>query len=154
MRTHHPVWRGLILLGLALAIGGWPSRAAQPKKFDKLSEEDRQAFSKRFEKEIWPLMSRNGKNGCVGCHTTGKIVSSLHYKSNEPDQVFRKLLKEGYFLPDDVGGILYLVSSKDKKERMPKNQEPWTAAEIETFRQFVLDLEKKQMKPKAEPDDL
>jgi len=154
MRTTIRVcFRGLVLLALTLAAGGWPPQAAQPTKFDKLSEEDRQAFSKRFEKEIWPLMTRNGKDGCVGCHTSGKIVSSLHYKSNDPDKAFRMLLKEGYLLPDDVGGVLHMVSSKDKKERMPKNQPPWSAAEIETLRTFVTDLDKKQMKPKANPDD-
>jgi len=55
------------------------SSAAPPQEnFDRLSDEDRKVFSQRFEKEIWPLFTRGGKDGCVGCHNA-KIVSSLKF---------------------------------------------------------------------------
>jgi hypothetical protein len=140
--------RGMLLATLALAVAawGWSTEAGQKSRFDKLTEEDRQAFSQRFEKEIWPLLSRNGKDGCVGCHSSGKIVSTLKYKDTNPDKVFRMLLKDGYLLPQDEGSVLYMVSSKNVKERMPKGQPPWTTGEIATLKKFVVDLDKKQQK--------
>lgn len=112
--------------------------------FDKLSESDRQAFSKRFEKEIWPLMTRHGKDGCVGCHDK-KNISTLHFQ-NDADKDFRKMLKDGFFLPNDQGSILFLVSTKTKSRMPPGNRPRWTAKEIETLRRFVVDLDKKQQR--------
>jgi hypothetical protein len=135
----------IVVLSLALVPCGGPSGAAQ-SRFDKLTEPDRQLFSKRFEKDIWPLMMRGDKDGCVGCHSSGKIVSSLRFKGNDADKAFRMLLKDGYLLPDDLGGVLHLISTKNKKERMPKDLPAWPAGDVATMRQFILDLDKKQQK--------
>lgn len=145
--------RTLIVLALVLGCAAWSWHycAAQSNRFDKLTEDDRNAFAKRFEKEIWPLMNRNGKDGCVGCHAPVHI-SSMRFKDKEPDKAFRMLLKQGFFLTDDVGGILFKISHKDPKERMPPDgRTAWSAEEVATFKNFVEDLDKKQQKkPKAE----
>lgn len=121
---------------LVLAGGGF--------NFDKLSDADRQAFSARFEKEIWPLMVRRGKDGCVGCHS-GKIVADLRL-SGDAKKDFAKMLKDGFFLHDDAGSILARVSEKDKTRRMPKGKAPWTEQELQILRQFTLDMHTKETK--------
>jgi hypothetical protein len=133
------------MAALAIVPFGASSGAAQ-SRFDKVTEADRQTFAMRFEKEIWPLMMRGGKDGCVGCHSSGKIVSSLRFKGTDPDKSFRMLLKDGYLLPDDLGGVLHLISTKNMKERMPKNLPAWPAEDVETMRNFIIDLDKKQQK--------
>ena len=126
--------------GLAVALAGGGGN------FDKLSDADRKVFQERFTKEIWPLMQRNGKDGCAGCHGAGsKTVSSLKLKG-DPAKDFPMLLKEGFFIPDDSGSVLTRISSKDKERRMPHKREPWVKAEIDVLQKFVADLDKKQQK--------
>jgi hypothetical protein len=138
-----------ILAGLCLASGVLglvlTMRAAQGANFDKLSAEDRQALSQRFEKEIWPLMERGGKDGCVGCHS-GKIVSDLRL-TGKADKDFAMLVKAGFFLPDDAGSLLGRVTDPDPKRRMPPGKRPhWSDKEIAVLRDFTADLNKKQKK--------
>ena len=137
-------WVMVVLCG---GIFGWVSMRvpAGPPKFDKLSEEDRKVFAKRFEKEIWPLVTRNGKDGCLGCHAGGKIVSALRL-SGEVNKDFPMLLKEGFFLPEDDGSLLGRLSDKDKLSRMPRGKDPWADKELQILRTFVVDLHKKQKK--------
>ena len=61
---------GGFLPGL-LVLAQWSLSSAGPPNFDKLGGGDRKVFADRFEKEIWPLLSRNGKDGCLGCHGPG-----------------------------------------------------------------------------------
>lgn len=138
--------RGLVVLGLvgAVACGSRWVPASQVS-FDKLSDADRKAFQERFIKEVWPLMQRNGKDGCVGCHSTGKIVSALKLTGNA-EKDFQKLLRDGFFLYGDEGSLLARVTEKDVKRRMPLDQKPWTAAEIKVLHDFTKDLDSKQKK--------
>lgn len=130
---------GVFGYGLAVALAGGGGG------FDKLSDADRKVFQERFTKDVWPLLQRNGKDGCVGCHSPGtKTVSSLKFKG-DPSKDFAMLLKEGFFLPNDSGSLLTRITSTSKKERMPLNpRDPWSAAEIDVLRKFVADLDKKQ----------
>src|SRR5439155_2814267 len=114
--------------------------------FDFLKEEDRAVLEKRFVKEIYPLLLRGEKQGCVGCHS-GKIVSSLKMSGNA-EKDFRMLLKEGFFIPGDSGSMLTRIQSKDRKRRMPPpgKGDPWTEKETEVLHRFVVDLDKKQQK--------
>lgn len=129
----------LCLSGFCLSGGNSPPTS----RFDKLDETDRAAFSARFAKEVWPLLVRNGKDGCVGCHTQ-KHISGLRF-TGMPDADFRKILRDGFFLPNDPGSMLAMVSNRDEKQRMPPGNRPrWSAEEIQRLREFVNDLAKKQ----------
>lgn len=124
--------------GFALAGGGG--------NFDFLTEADRKVLEVRFVKEVWPLLQRHGKEGCVGCHN-GKIVSSLKMSGNA-EKDFRMMVKAGFFIPNDSGSLLTRIKSKDRKQKMPPpgKGEPWTDAEKDVLHKFVVDLEKKQQK--------
>jgi hypothetical protein len=118
--------------------------AGQGPSFDKLSDQDRKALSERFQREVWPLLQRGGKDGCVGCHRDGKIVSALHM-TGDADKDFRMLLREGFLLKDDAGSLLARVVETDLRRRMPPRKFPgWTAAETKTLRDFVEAVDKKQ----------
>ncbi len=114
--------------------------------FDKLTDADRKTFQDRFTKEIWPLLHRGGKDSCTGCHN-GKVVSALKF-AGSPDKDFPKLLKDGFFIPDDSGSLLTRITSKNKKQMMPPpgKASPWKQADIEILQKFVDDLDKKQQK--------
>ena len=131
----------VLLLLAAVLLLAVELRAGQVGKFDKLSEADRKAFSERFQKEIWPLLERGGKDGCAGCHATKK--GSLHL-SGDPAKDFVMLVGDGYMLRKDPGSMLERIVDKDKKRRMPPDERPgWTEAEVQVLRQFVDDLDKK-----------
>jgi len=143
MKTRSILATLLLIVGssLAAAFGGGVGA-----NFDFLKEDDRKVLQERFTKEIWPLLHRGEKNGCVGCHNS-KIVSALKMSGN-PEKDFRMLVKDGFFLPNDSGSVLTRIESKDRKKRMPPpgKGEPWTDAEKEVLQKFVADLEKKQQK--------
>ncbi|MSQ94815.1 MAG: hypothetical protein EXR98_09705 [Gemmataceae bacterium] len=126
-------------LGLALAGGGGGN-------FDFLTDADRKGMQERFVKEVWPLLQRQGKEGCVGCHN-GKIVSSLKMSGNAEND-FRMMVKAGFFIPNDSGSLLTRIKSKDRKQKMPPpgKGEPWTDAEKDVLHKFVADLDKKNQK--------
>ena len=128
--------------GLAVAFGGSGAGA----NFDFLKDEDRTVLQERFTKEIYPLMKRGDKNGCVGCHN-GKIVSALKM-SGDAQKDFRMLVKEGFFIPSDAGSLHTRIISKDRKKRMPPpgKGDPWTMEESELLRKFVADVDQKQQK--------
>src|SRR5438445_515372 len=86
MRTRSILFGMLFFFGTTLAA----NFAAGGANFDHLSDTDRKTLEQRFVKEIWPLLERGGKQGCVGCHN-GKIVSSLKM-AGKADQDFRMLL--------------------------------------------------------------
>lgn len=123
---------------LTLAGGG--------PNFDHLTDADRKVFQERFVKELWPLLERGGKNGCVGCHN-GKINSTLKYTSNA-EKDFRMLVKDGFFIPDDTGSMLSRIEAKNPKKKMPPpgKGDAWTKTEVELLDKFVADLDKKQQK--------
>jgi len=132
----------LALFALCGTVVAWEDTPTS--RFDRLTEEDRVEFSKRFEKEVWPLFLRNEGDGCVGCHTTRQNRGGLSF-TGKADPDFRTLLKKGFFLPKDPGGVLYVVNTKDTRRRMPPgNRDQWTAKEVELLKSFVTDLDKKQ----------
>jgi hypothetical protein len=132
----------LVFVGSSFAV----TLAGGGANFDFLTDADRKAMQDRFVKEIWPLMERGQKNGCVGCHN-GKIVSSLKM-SGYAEKDFRMLVKDGFFLPDDSGSVLTRIKSKDRKQRMPPpgKGDPWTQEETQVLHKFVMDLDSKQQK--------
>jgi hypothetical protein len=125
-------------MAVALAAGG--------PNFDFLTDADRKGMQERFTKDVWPLMLRGEKNGCVGCHN-GKINGTLKM-SGQVEKDFRMLVKDGFMIPGDSGSLLAHIKSKDRKKRMPPpgKGEPWTQAEMDVLHQFVVDLDKKQQK--------
>jgi hypothetical protein len=118
--------------------------AGQAPSFDKLSDQDRKALGERFKRDLWPLLERGGKDGCVGCHRDGKIVSALHM-TGDADRDFRVLLREGFLLKDDAGSLLARIEETDRRRRMPPGKVPsWAEAEKKTLRDFVEAIDKKQ----------
>ena len=100
----------------------------------------------RFEREVWPLLSRNGRDGCVGCHTS-RHRSTLRLKGSA-DEDFRKLWSDGFLIPDDPGGVLHLVSTRNPKTRMPPGKRPaWNDGEIALLRRFVTELNTSLARP-------
>src|SRR5262245_5137952 len=112
----------ILTMAAALALA---AHAAQPPSFDKLSDADRKVFAARFQKDIWPLLHRSGKDGCIGCHQT-KIVSALKF-SGDIEKDFRMLLRDGFFLKGDDGSLLSRIEAKEPKRKMPPGiRPPWT----------------------------
>ncbi|HEX3316028.1 MAG TPA: hypothetical protein VHR72_14115 [Gemmataceae bacterium] len=131
------------MVALVFSLGMMPV-LAQNGSFDRVPDADKPALRKRFETEVWPLLVRGGKDGCVGCHT-GK-GGDLRLRG-VPSRDFDFMLKEGFFLPDDAGSLLGRVADKSKKRRMPPSpRAAWTEAEIKVLRDFVVDLDKLQKK--------
>ena len=123
----------------AALAGGGPN-------FDYLKDGDRKAMQERFAKELWPLLERNGKEGCVGCHALAKTGGHMKMTGNI-DKDFRMLVKDGFFIPDDLGSLLGRMQEKDLKRRMPPDKRPgWSDKELELLKAFVADLDKKQKK--------
>ena len=85
-----------VLLTAAAVGNGWNGLwANQGKNFDRLSDEDRAAFSERFTKEVWPekystqkKMSSNGltdqRSGAVGKYVRGGPLTVLSAASSLP----------------------------------------------------------------------
>lgn len=96
------------------------------------------ALKERFLKEIWPLLHRGGKDGCVGCHDKGNM-STLHF-SGKPEADFAMLVKLDFFLLDDPGSLLNRVAAKGRRRMPPGPRPSWSAGEIETLRKFTADL--------------
>jgi hypothetical protein len=137
--------RRFVPLGLLLAVAVSALHAAQGPSFDNLSAPDRKALGERFRRDIWPLLERGGKNGCVGCHRDGKIVSALRM-SGDPDRDFPLLLREGFLLKDDNGSLLARVIDPDRRRRMPPPSKgpAWTESEVRSLRDFVEAVHQKQ----------
>ena len=98
------------------------------------------AFLERFEKEIWPLLSRDeggeGKDSCVGCHGE-RNRSELHYYP-DPKSNFRMLASQRYFDPENPDSLLARVSSTNPRRRMPPfGRTPWSGQDIDRLRAFV-----------------
>jgi hypothetical protein len=153
-RLRGPLGWALFILGISalLILSRREANAQQGLNFDRLSNEDRQALQKRFEKELWPLLTRHERDGCVGCHAGAKIVSALRMTGNV-NKDFPMLVKQGFFIPDDAGSLLGRMLDKDPMRIMPPpakdpkfKRAHWTEPELAVLRAFVVDLEKKQRK--------
>jgi hypothetical protein len=140
-RTLH--FGGLLLLAAALLAAAEAHSFAAPQgKFDRLTDADRKALAERFQKDIWPLLERGGKDGCVGCHN-GKRVTALRFNGDAAKD-FPMLVGDGFLLKGDPGSLLERIVDKDKKRRMPPDNRPvWSDAEIKVLRDFVQELDRK-----------
>jgi hypothetical protein len=128
----------LAAAGVSLTRGGGGAGS-----FDKLSDADRQAFQTRFEREVWPLLLRDGKDGCVGCHVANHR-STLKFVG-KADTDYRKLLTDGFLLHNDSANLVAVIETKDRKKRMPPGQRPaWAAEDVKVLKQFIADVDKKQ----------
>ncbi len=143
MSTKH-LHLGSLVVATAVLLAATELRSvAGPQgKFDRLTDADRKALAERFQKEIWPLLERGGKDGCVGCHN-GKRVTALHF-SGDPAKDFPMLVGDGFLLKGDPGSLLERIVDKDKKRRMPPDNRPgWTDAEVKVLRDFVNEVDRK-----------
>jgi hypothetical protein len=132
-----------VLLPVALLVL-YTSAPAQVGNFDRLADADRQVLGERFKQEVWPLLTRGGKDGCVGCHSTPKGGAALRF-SGDPDKEFRMLLRQGFFLKDDLGSLLGRIEDTNRRRRMPPGQQPaWTDAEKKPLRDLVDAIDRKQ----------
>ena len=132
---------GLLIIVVALNFRG-VAADQQPGKFDKLSAEDRAALAQRFQKEVWPLLERGGKDGCVGCHN-GTKVTTLRF-SGKPADDFAMLVGDGFMIKGDPGSILERITDKDPKRVMPPNKLPrWSPDEVKVLRAFVNEVDAK-----------
>jgi hypothetical protein len=133
---------GLLLVGAALVLQRGLG-AAQTPNFDKLDDADRQVLGERFKRDVWPLLVRGGKDGCVGCHN-GKVVSALKF-SGDADKDFRTLLRDGFFLKDDAGSLLARIEDTNKKRRMPPGDRPlWSDGDKKSLGDLVEAIHQKQ----------
>src|ERR1043165_6801511 len=95
-----------------------PQKPVAPKRdyIARLSSEDMSAFSKRFETELWPIMSR-GKGDCMHCHD-GDGKSQLEIPDDNADTAFKHLLTEDRFDATSPTGIFARITTKDPKLKM------------------------------------
>src|SRR5258708_4387093 len=97
----------IAILALVLAPLSLVPAGGGAGSFDRLNDTDRQVLQARFESEIWPLLIRDGKDGCVGCHVANHR-STLKFVG-KPDVDFPKLLKDGFFLHNDSANLVALT---------------------------------------------
>ena len=115
------------------------------------TDEELTQFSKRFQKEIWPLLTRN-KNSCVSCHDS-ESESQLDI-IDEPDSSFKRLLVEGRLDPKSTSSLLSRIVSTEKKKRMPKPPaKPWSDEETALLKTFGTDLYKIRRKDGSNMDE-
>jgi hypothetical protein len=132
-----------IAVAVLVVAGLGPTRGGAPGSFDKLNDADRQEFQQRFEREVWPLLLRGGKDGCIGCHVANHR-STLKFVG-KADVDFRKLLADGFFLHNDSANLVAVIETKDLKKRMPPGKRPsWAGDDVKLLKQFIADVDKKQ----------
>lgn len=124
---------------------------ASLEKEQQILAEAREKFSKRFEKEVWPLLAENGKSSCTACHTQ-KHRSSLQM-AGKPSEDFQRLLADGFLIHGDPGSLLSAVRSKNPRTAMPPGKRKrWNDSQVELLENFMKDLgqfqsERKRKKP-------
>jgi hypothetical protein len=135
-----------LLCALVLTAAGLRFVPAQSKvNHDKLSDADRKALGERFEKEVWPIFSK-GKDNCLSCHLVQKKVLTQLKLSGDAQKDFRMMVREGFFLADDEGSILGMVTHRDPELRMPQGRGRLADADIKVIREFTAELNKRQKK--------
>lgn len=154
------------LPGMALGVTGlllaacltWPNQGGGQSKKSKAdaaqamaayAPEDVAAFSQRFQKDLWPLLSRN----CTGCHTATN-PSQLHFTA-DPEANFKAMLADGHFDPENPASLLARITSPDKSAHMPPEpMKSWTDGEVAVLRAFVNDIYAKKKKNGAALDEV
>ncbi len=151
-----------LTIGLIVACGFGAGKEAQKRAGGKASGETTQAlpyapedlatFSKRFQTDIWPLLTRKESN-CVGCHNATN-PSQLHF-GKSPDQVFTALITDGHLDAENPASLLARVTSPIATTRMPPAPfKPWSDADIAVLRSFVNDLYAKRHQGPDRSDEL
>ncbi|MCS6858878.1 MAG: hypothetical protein NZT92_01000 [Abditibacteriales bacterium] len=143
-------YRRVVLGGLAFAllVGGWTWGAQAPAT--KLSAGDMKALSQRFQKELWPLLTRPESN-CVTCHTD-RNPSQLHLPK-DADAAFKYLLGNNFFDPDSPTGLLARINAPKERRMPPAPFAAWTEREIATLHTFVTDLARRMNKDAPHADE-
>ena len=161
-RIHHAIaWAALPLFisACAFAADVPPARKNPLKKSLKptsallngFTEEELSQYSKRFQKDLWPLLTRN-TNSCVSCHDDDSD-SQLHMP-DEADAGFKHLLVDGRFDPKNPESLFARIVTTDKKKKMPRPpSKAWTDAEAFLLRDFGNDLLKLQRKEGSNMDE-
>lgn len=143
-RRHIPFTLTLVT-GAAFFLACRPGPSTAQPPFDRgLTDADRKELSERFQRELWPLLERGGKDSCVNCHN-GKIVSALRFTGNA-DKDFRMMLRDGFLLRDDAGSLLGRLLDKDRKRVMPppKRGPTWSPEEIRKLTDLVNEIDRRQ----------
>jgi hypothetical protein len=116
-----------------------------------LSPEDTRRFLERFQREIWPLLTREGAN-CLTCHDT-KSATPLKMLASASES-FKSLLTSGHFEAENPSSLLARVSTPDRSRLMPPPPaKAWTDAEVQTLRRFTNDLYDR-LHAGAKPDEI
>ncbi|MBI3854120.1 MAG: hypothetical protein HY293_00350 [Planctomycetes bacterium] len=135
----------LLLLTLAISCEG-SHPELKPQDLAGFTEEELSQFSKRFETEIWPLLTR-GKKNCVTCHDH-ESDSQLHLVE-EPEAAFKRLLVEGRLDPKSPTSLIPRLVTTARTTKMPKAPE----AEVALLRNFGTELHLVQRKEVAGMDE-
>lgn len=101
-------------------------------------------LSRRFEREIWPLMTRpaDASKACVACHRDDGSNTSDFVLPGEPEEAFEALLDGGYFDRENPNSLLSRIGRKSAEKRMPPEPgTPWSASEVKRLEAFVKALE-------------
>jgi hypothetical protein len=115
------------------------------------SAEDIAAFSARFQRELWPLLTRK-ESGCAGCHNAGN-PSQLRI-TGDPEALFKVLLSDGHFDPENAASLLARVTAPAGTTHMPPAPfAAWSEADIGLLRAFVNDLYAKRHKGGTHADE-
>lgn len=105
----------------------------------KLDADDHRQFQARFDQEIWPLISDNGKSSCIRCHKD-KHRSSFRLTGDSKTD-FAMMLGQGVFHPHDPSGILYAITSANPKMMMPPSKLPrWKDEQVAALKKFAIEL--------------
>ena len=133
-----------------------PKKPVVPKRefVARMSDADMAAFSKRFETELWPIMTRS-KGDCTHCHD-GDSKSQLQIPDENADTAFKHLLTEDRFDVKSPSGILARLISKDAKLVMPPpaSKKPWSDAEIGLLKNFIADMQPKLRADATKMDEM
>jgi hypothetical protein len=147
----------LLIAGGAFGPLSWAgqsgsSRRRPPIPTAPYAAADIAAFTARFQTEIWPLLTDRAGN-CAGCHRVSN-PSQMHLVGST-DDVFKTLLNEGHFDPENPASLLARVTAPLGPTRMPPPPlDPWSEQSITTLRSFVNDLYTKRQRGQRATDEL
>lgn len=151
---------GLCLGGLMIVPARGPASEQEPAAdlaaTTDLAEADQTAFASRFEREVWPLLTRpNGpRKSCVGCHDDGAGNKSPLLLYQDAADNFAALLADGYFDAGNPLSLLAKVTHANRKLRMPPEPGPvWAEDEAEGLRLFVAGLNARRTAATAPADE-
>lgn len=114
--------------------------APAPAVGDLIAPEADAAFVRRFGEEIWPLLTTeiNGAT-CATCH--GADTKTPLALLDSPEATFHRMLRQGYFDPENPDSALARISAPKPEGRMPPAPTKALPQDrVEHVRRFVDDL--------------